>query len=220
MKLLWASNSTHRAWTLIELLVVLGVIAILAAMVDFGPSPRAKRLAKRVQCVSNLKEIGLAYRIRGGDSEPDLHIQVPVRAGGVKELVESGNALASYLAMSNEITSPKILVCPSDKNRITATNFPIVFDRQNLSYFVGVDATDVTPDSWLSGDDNLEVDGTVVKTGLFQFSSNAPIVWTSARHVFSGNIGLADGSVQSANNTNLLMLVNQTGLATNRLAIP
>jgi hypothetical protein len=55
---------------------------------------------------------------------------------------------------------------------------------------------------------------------LLELSTNAPISWTSARHHFAGNIGLADGSVQQFTIQRLQNALQQTGLATNRLAIP
>ena len=51
------------------------------------------------------------------------------------------------------------------------------------------------------------------------FSMSKP-AWTAARHNHSGNIALGDGSVESLNNSNLLIYLQQTGFVTNRLAIP
>ena len=72
----------------------------------------------------------------------------------------------------------------------------------------------------LSGDGNFEIGGVPVKSGLLEISSNTPIAWSAARHKFAGNILVADGSVQQCSNSGLTNLLRQTGLATNRLAIP
>lgn len=57
-----------RGFTLIELLVVIAIIAVLAAIL-FPVFARAKEAAKRIVCLSNAREIGMAVLMYEGDND-------------------------------------------------------------------------------------------------------------------------------------------------------
>lgn len=57
-----------RAFTLIELLVVIAIIAILAAIL-FPVFAQAKESAKQIQCLSNMKQIGMACMLYLNDND-------------------------------------------------------------------------------------------------------------------------------------------------------
>jgi prepilin-type processing-associated H-X9-DG protein len=208
----------NRALTLTELLVVICVLAVLVAVLL--PALRVPDGPMKINCVNNLKMVGLAFRIWEGDNGDKYPMQISVTNGGAMELALAGNISAIYLVMSNELSSPKVLICPQDAARHYATNFMTDLNHQTISYFVGLEADDKYPQMILSGDDNLDVNGVRVRPGILNLSTNASVGWTKERHGRAGNIGLVDGSVASVTVRGLQSVLVNTGTATNRLVIP
>jgi prepilin-type processing-associated H-X9-DG protein len=227
----------HAAFTFVELLIILSVVACLATVLLPALERRNRRTGCGISCVNNLKQIGLAFKLWSGDNNGNgkYPMQVSVTNGGTMEMANRGIVFVNFLVMSNELSTPKVLFCPqeTDPARKLAATFdqtispavssqvvPFASDN-NVSYFIGLDADDGLLSSRpLCGDWNLAIGGVPVKHGLYEVRTNTPLSWVGARHGNQGNIGLADGSVQEVNASGLQSLLIQTGVATNRLAIP
>jgi prepilin-type N-terminal cleavage/methylation domain-containing protein len=76
----------NKAFTLIELLVVIAIIAILAALL-LPALAAAKRKAQRINCVSNIKQVGIAFRLWEGDNGDRYPMAVSTAQNGAKEKI-------------------------------------------------------------------------------------------------------------------------------------
>jgi len=190
-----------HGFTLIELLVVVAIIAILASLLLPALS-RAKHKARTVACASQERQMALGFRLWAEDNENRFPWMLPAEEGGTQEL--ASQAHLQFLALSNEIQTPKILVCPSDRKTRVADDwatYDLLTDLA-LSYFAGLCANEQNPSSLLVGDRNIEgVSRMTACTNaagwIMGYALNEGAYWNNEMHAGRGNIALADGSVHT-----------------------
>ena len=215
MKLVLSKNR-EQGLTLVELFVVIVVLAILVAMVNPGGSHEKAR-STRIQCVNNLKQCGLAFRVWEGDHGDKYPMNVSETNGGTMEFTAGPDLWRHFQVASNELSTPKVLWCPTD-TRIAATNFTFL-RNSNISFFIDLDSTETDPQLLLAGDCNL-TNGTPIRNGILEVSTNQPAGWTAEMHKKVGNLLLSDGSVQQVSITGLRSSIENSGGFTNRLQMP
>jgi type II secretory pathway pseudopilin PulG len=210
------------AVTLLEVLVLVAVMALIAGILL--PALQSESVkAPRISCVNNLKNVGLAYRIFTTDNGGQRPWQLSGTNGTKDTLADPGSAWRHFQFISNELSSSRILVCPSDKERRVATDFS-GFGPENLSYFLGLEGDENIPESILGGDRNLTTNGADVGPGLLLLGTNQNAGFSKKIHKYAGNVLLGDGSVQQTTSGRFQEAVVAAAVtstnAVNRLLIP
>lgn len=252
-------QKNSRAFTIIELLVVIAIVSVLIG-IRLPALAANKAGVQRIYCSNNLKQVGVAFRTWAGKNAGRMPMATPGSQGGAAEAigrrgngasfanniltvngatgsyVSGGGVFAMFAVMSNELTTPKILYCPSEYRSTTfqgslfgnstGTNAGCYSDNQ-ISYFVGVDANENSSDMFLSGDSNIG-DGATPPTLSNIYSDVTSIRkyvalgtnvawaatspnWGDNQHGKRGSVAFVDGSVQYLDSTQLRLSLNRTG---------
>ena len=184
-------RSRQAGFTVWDLLICVATVGMLGIYLPLLARPKVRTC--RPGCISNLKQVGLAFRMWSNDHGERFPWQTPVAEGGTKELAHLPYAAWHYLVVSNELNSPKIVTCPQDAWRVR-TNAWNSSLHVNLSYFAGLNADETKPDTILAGDRNVSRNSSTM-SGLLTVREVKELQVTPGLHQTFVNVGLADGSV-------------------------
>lgn len=126
-----APDGAKRGFTLIELLVVIAIIAILAAIL-FPVFAKARENARRISCISNLKQLGLGLLQYTQDNDEIL----VANWGGPDGWQASSPSKNRYKWMDSifpYVKSEQIYDCPSHANYPTGLGKYIYYRRYGTS---------------------------------------------------------------------------------------
>lgn len=217
---------SERALTSTEVMfvvVALMVLAVLAMMWVQGSRANWEKSA-RIRCVGNLKNAALAYKVFANDNDDKFPFATTNALAGSND----HTLWLHFQAMSNELGSAKIVMCPADSERLNNMKSDYTAGPMGLasagnaavSYGGTLDASEVMPNTVLLLDRNLVTNAWNLRGKVFLAFSNRPPEWDTRQHKLCGNLALADGSVRQASNTVLADQVRQQDVATNRLLLP
>ena len=245
------NNQVRAGLTIIEVLVVVAIVVVLAGIM-MPPFTHDKTRARRISCVNNLKQVAVGLRLFANDADGKYPFECFTTGSTNAEVTSfpggwnhNPTNLWKLLQLAqNDISSPRVLVCPADSDRQPAVDFLsgsgsssnsfLSPSKRNnaLSYFLALDAKEAQPAMLLVGDRNLARDsdktdsepGRNYLNGEQRLGSTDADVkhlrWNNDIHERGGNIAFMDGSARQLTSGKLREAVMNTGDTTNRIWLP
>jgi prepilin-type N-terminal cleavage/methylation domain len=186
----------NKGFTLIELLVVIAIIGILAGIL-LPVLSRARESARKTQCASNVKQIGMGLIMYANENN---------------ELFPSSTAAPLAMTSLNllwpdYVSDPRIFNCPSDTSVTATTNATVAvataFTKNNCSYgydYTHTQANDA--DVALAADRPTNAAGATTPTAANNSPNHGGSVGTVAGGDSAGrgqNVVYVDGHVEFVN---------------------
>jgi len=237
--MLGRSQQQPKGFTLVELLALLGVLTVLIALA-LPAQAKVRQNSRILVCMNNLKQQWLAFNGWAAAHGDKYSMGVTAPNGGPAAATSTPlNTMNNptymyqvYQCMSNELRTPKLLVCPSDEKNL-ATNFLQLNANGNayVSYGIALFASVSNPRMILASDRNIygpftpSFSNSGYGNGLIPgtpggaqiaLTTNSAILnnvgYTPNRmHQGTGNLLTCDGSARQLNSAQLRSILATTG---------
>ncbi|MBM3839224.1 MAG: prepilin-type N-terminal cleavage/methylation domain-containing protein [Verrucomicrobia bacterium] len=151
-------DGSLRGFTFVELLVVLAIIAVLASLLSSALN-QTKAKAHQITCLSNLKQLSLAWHGYFNDNDDQLPLNKS-EDGANEKLFGRRNALGSWVVGNpkEDITTRNIVKgtlypyarfasmyrCPDDRSTVVGHPFPRT-RSYSMSFYMNGDAAGIEP---------------------------------------------------------------------------
>ena len=222
------SKAAQHAFTKLELIVVV-VVVFLGVFVFMSALNSEKGKSPRVNCTSSLKQTALAFVLWSNDNgtgpdSPRYPTRLHEVLGTSTEPADNRQMVDTFVAISTQLYTPRLLICPGDKKRKPAESFKGLTTR-NISYFLAMDLNATNANQVLLGDRDVAVNKTQAAPGILRVSDPDAISWAGVIHGrkegVGGNVALIDGSAHQVTSKGLRDLLPYNGFANNnRFLIP
>lgn len=207
-------RTSAGGFTLLEILIVVGILALLAGLI-FPVFSRARDSVRTANCASNLKQIGLAFKLYVGDNRgfhpsPSAHLS---DCGWAEQIYPYAKSTAIFSCPADEFGEFRVGCPPTDLVESPFINWDGSYDFNVLPGLTGRktfnEARIRNPSATILFCDGRGVRDSFSSEEDSTFSNGVPISPRDFsnlgnRHNYGSNVAYADGHVKWKSHEDLL----------------